>query len=140
MRAFWGRLACRLGRRESDAARVPGAGRWGRRVLRGVGRWHKGADGVLAVGFSLFRLALGARLDRARGRRGSTRRKAGLRGSRRLHQLRWRMPGGPPFCVFIAGARRQSEGRNPRHLGWIVFWVVNALKARIYTMNGRCSP
>ncbi|PWK59312.1 sulfite exporter TauE/SafE family protein [Roseicyclus mahoneyensis] len=90
--------------------------------------------GVLAVGFPLFRLAL-ARGWIAPRPQGFDRRKGWIAGAGVGFTSFVAHAGGPPFAVFMLG--QGGIGKTQYHAtSVIVFWVVNALKAAIYTMMG----
>jgi uncharacterized membrane protein YfcA len=90
--------------------------------------------GVVAVGFPLFRLAL------ARGwigprKGGFDRRKGWIAGVAVGFTSFVAHAGGPPFAVFMLGQGGIDKTRY-HATSVIVFWVVNALKAGIYTWMG----
>lgn len=90
--------------------------------------------GAMAVGFPLFRLAL-ARGWIAPRPQGFDRRKGWVAGTGVGFTSFIAHAGGPPFAVFMLG--QGGIGKTEYHATSVmVFWVVNALKAAIYTMMG----
>lgn len=90
--------------------------------------------GVMAVGFPLFRLAL-ARGWIAPRPSGFDRRKGWIAGVAVGFTSFVAHAGGPPFAVFMLG--QGGIGKTEYHAtSVIIFWVVNALKAAIYTVMG----
>lgn len=90
--------------------------------------------GMLAVGFPLFRLAL-ARGWIAPRPTGFDRRKGWLAGAAVGFTSFVAHAGGPPFAVFMLG--QAGIGKTEYHAtSVIVFWVVNAAKAAIYSFMG----
>ena len=90
--------------------------------------------GLVAVGFPLFRIAL-ARGWIAPRPTGFDRRKGWVAGAGVGFTSFVAHAGGPPFAVFMLG---QGDIDKTRYhaTSVIVFWVVNAMKAALYTMLG----
>ena len=90
--------------------------------------------GLVAVGFPLFRVAL-ARGWIAPRPQGFDRRKGWIAGAGVGFTSFVAHAGGPPLAVFLLG--QGGIGKTEDHAtSVIVFWVVNALKAAIYTFMG----
>lgn len=90
--------------------------------------------GLVAVGFPLFRVAL-ARGWIAPRPQGFDRRKGWIAGAGVGFTSFVAHAGGPPLAVFLLG--QGGIGKTEYHAtSVIVFWVVNALKAAIYTFMG----
>lgn len=133
VRAFWGKWHA-----PSAAAILTGA-------LPGLGLgaalfYVVSADGirvligVLAVGFVAFRVALARGLIAPRPQ-GFDRRKGWIAGLGVGFTSFVAHAGGPPFAVFMLG--QGGIGKTQYHAtSVIVFWVVNALKAAIYSVMG----
>jgi uncharacterized membrane protein YfcA len=90
--------------------------------------------GVVAVGFPLFRMAL-ARGWIAPRPTGFDRRKGWVAGAGVGFTSFVAHAGGPPFAVFMLGQGGIDKTRY-HATSVIVFWVVNAMKAALYTMLG----
>lgn len=90
--------------------------------------------GVVAVGFPLFRIAL-ARGWIAPRPTGFDRRKGWAAGLGVGFTSFVAHAGGPPFAIFMLGQGGIDKTRY-HATSVIVFWVVNALKAGLYTMLG----
>ena len=90
--------------------------------------------GLVAVGFPLFRIAL-ARGWIAPRPTGFDRRKGWVAGAGVGFTSFVAHAGGPPFAVFMLGQGGIDKTRY-HATSVIVFWVVNAMKAALYTMLG----
>ena len=90
--------------------------------------------GLVAVGFPLFRIAL-ARGWIAPRPTGFDRRKGWIAGAGVGFTSFVAHAGGPPFAVFMLGQGGIDKTRY-HATSVIVFWVVNAMKAALYTMLG----
>ena len=90
--------------------------------------------GLVAVGFPLFRIAL-ARGWIAPQPTGFDRRKGWVAGAGVGFTSFVAHAGGPPFAVFMLGQGGIDKTRY-HATSVIVFWVVNAMKAALYTMLG----
>lgn len=90
--------------------------------------------GAVAIGFPLFRLAL-ARGWIAPRQTGFDRRKGWLAGLGVGFTSFVAHAGGPPFAVFMLGQGGIDKTRY-HATSVMVFWVVNAIKAVIYTLMG----
>jgi uncharacterized membrane protein YfcA len=90
--------------------------------------------GLVAVGFPLFRIAL-ARGWIAPRQTGFDRRKGWVAGAGVGFTSFVAHAGGPPFAVFMLGQGGIDKTRY-HATSVIVFWVVNAMKAALYTMLG----
>ena len=90
--------------------------------------------GLVAVGFPLFRIAL-ARGCIAPRPTGFDRRKGWVAGAGVGFTSFVAHAGGPPFAVFMLGQGGIDKTRY-HATSVIVFWVVNAMKAALYTMLG----
>ncbi|WP_367114067.1 sulfite exporter TauE/SafE family protein [Roseicyclus sp.] len=90
--------------------------------------------GLVAVGFPLFRIAL-ARGWIAPRPTGFDRRKGWIAGMGVGFTSFVAHAGGPPFAVFMLGQGGIDKTRY-HATSVIVFWVVNAMKAALYTMLG----
>lgn len=90
--------------------------------------------GLVAVGFPLFRIAL-ARGWIAPRPTGFDRRKGWVAGAGVGFTSFVAHAGGPPFAVFMLGQGGIDKTRY-NATSVIVFWVVNAMKAALYTMLG----
>ena len=90
--------------------------------------------GLVAVGFPLFRIAL-ARGWIAPRPTGFDRRKGWIAGAGVGFTSFVAHAGGPPFAVFMLG-RGGIDKTRYHATSVIVFWVVNAMKAALYTMLG----
>ena len=90
--------------------------------------------GLVAVGFPLFRIAL-ARGWIAPRPTGFDRRKGWVAGAGVVFTSFVAHAGGPPFAVFMLGQGGIDKTRY-HATSVIVFWVVNAMKAALYTMLG----
>nr|WP_275403019.1 sulfite exporter TauE/SafE family protein [Roseibacterium persicicum] len=90
--------------------------------------------GLLAVGFPLFRLALARGWIGPRAG-GFDRRKGWIAGTGVGFTSFVAHAGGPPFAMFMLGQGGIDKTRY-HATSVIVFWVVNALKAGIYTWMG----
>ena len=90
--------------------------------------------GLVAVGFPLFRIAL-ARGWIAPRPTGFDRRKGWIAGAGVGFTSFVAHAGGPPFGVFMLGQGGIDKTRY-HATSVIVFWVVNAMKAALYTMLG----
>jgi uncharacterized protein len=90
--------------------------------------------GVVALGFPLFRMAL-ARGWIAPRPTGFDRRKGWVAGAGVGFTSFVAHAGGPPFAVFMLGQGGIDKTRY-HATSVIVFWVVNAMKAALYTMLG----
>ncbi|WP_439136746.1 sulfite exporter TauE/SafE family protein [Roseicyclus sp.] len=90
--------------------------------------------GVVAVGFPLFRIALARGLIAPRPT-GFDRRKGWVAGIGVGFTSFVAHAGGPPFAVFMLGQGGIDKTRY-HATSVIVFWVVNAMKAALYTMLG----
>ena len=93
--------------------------------------------GLVAVGFPLFRIAL-ARGWIAPRPTGFDRRKGWVAGEGVGFTSFVAHAGGPPFAVFMLGQGGIDKTRY-HATSVIVFWVVNAMKAALYTMLGMFS-
>ena len=89
---------------------------------------------LVAVGFPLFRIAL-ARGWIAPRPTGFDRRKGWVAGAGVGFTSFVAHAGGPPFAVFMLGQGGIDKTRY-HATSVIVFWVVNAMKAALYTMLG----
>ena len=90
--------------------------------------------GLVAVGFPLFRIAL-ARGWIAPRPTGFDRRKGWVAGAGVGFTSFVAHAGGPPFAVFMLGQGGIDKTRY-HATSVMVFWVVNAMKAALYTMLG----
>ena len=90
--------------------------------------------GLVVVGFPLFRIAL-ARGWIAPRPTGFDRRKGWVAGAGVGFTSFVAHAGGPPFAVFMLGQGGIDKTRY-HATSVIVFWVVNAMKAALYTMLG----
>ena len=90
--------------------------------------------GLVAVGFPLFRIALARGLIAPRPT-GFDRRKGWVAGAGVGFTSFVAHAGGPPFAVFMLGQGGIDKTRY-HATSVIVFWVVNAMKAALYTMLG----
>ena len=90
--------------------------------------------GLVAVGFPLFRIAF-ARGWIAPRPTGFDRRKGWVAGAGVGFTSFVAHAGGPPFAVFMLGQGGIDKTRY-HATSVIVFWVVNAMKAALYTMLG----
>ena len=90
--------------------------------------------GLVAVGFPLFRIALERGWIAPRPT-GFDRRKGWVAGAGVGFTSFVAHAGGPPFAVFMLGQGGIDKTRY-HATSVIVFWVVNAMKAALYTMLG----